>query len=208
MPQKTNKKAKPSQLAKSRRPTTREQVLALDAHKQARKEIESSFSKLDTNSLEQLHLRSTYHLLPRPVPAHIATFSFERFGAAEDQEAAKSYRGRASEEDNSQRDHAGRVELTLPKRPRWRPEGMTKKEVESNEREVFRAWLATTDTIVQRAFEAQRHASGLFEGQEDYTVEPGKALVGSLYERNLEVFRQLWRVCERSDIICVLLDAR
>lgn len=37
---------------------------------------------------------------------------------------------------------------------------------------------------------------------------PGTSVIGSLYERNIEVYRQLWRVCERSDLLCVLADAR
>lgn len=37
---------------------------------------------------------------------------------------------------------------------------------------------------------------------------PGTSVIGSLYERNIEVYRQLWRVCERSDLVCVLADAR
>ncbi|CCF48176.1 hypothetical protein NDA11_007483 [Ustilago hordei] len=37
---------------------------------------------------------------------------------------------------------------------------------------------------------------------------PGTSVIGSLYERNIEVHRQLWRVCERSDLVCVLADAR
>ncbi len=28
------------------------------------------------------------------------------------------------------------------------------------------------------------------------------------FEQNLEVWRQLWRVCERSDIILLIMDAR
>jgi hypothetical protein len=32
-------------------------------------------------------------------------------------------------------------------------------------------------------------------------VQTNQKVIGSLYERNVEVFRQLWRVCERSDIL-------
>lgn len=42
----------------------------------------------------------------------------------------------------------------------------------------------------------------------DHRPSPGTSVIGSLYERNIEVYRQLWRVCERSDLVCVLADAR
>lgn len=76
-------------------------------------------------------------------------------------------------------------ELTCPKRPKWKYT-MTKAEVEKNEEGVFRSWLATTDALIAR----DKDASPTF------------------FERNLNVWRQLWRTTETSDILLVLIDVR
>ncbi|GAA5866420.1 hypothetical protein JCM3774_004677 [Rhodotorula dairenensis] len=76
-------------------------------------------------------------------------------------------------------------ELTCPKRPKWKY-SMTKAEVEKNEEGLFRNWLATTDALVAR----------------DQTASP------TFFERNLNVWRQLWRTTEASDILLVLIDVR
>jgi large subunit GTPase 1 len=40
------------------------------------------------------------------------------------------------------------------------------------------------------------------------SLEEEMDMVLTPYERNLEVWRQLWRVCERSDIVIQIVDAR
>ncbi len=72
--------------------------------------------------------------------------------------------------------------FTIPVRPRWEYE-MTKEFLEENERLYFKNWLKN---IYQR--------SDLNEL--------------SYFEHNIEVWRQLWRVCEISDIILIVVDAR
>jgi len=52
---------------------------------------------------------------------------------------------------------------------------------------------------LRRAFHSLSLARRLEEGDE-VGVTP--------FEKNLEVWRQLWRVLERSDLVCQVLDAR
>lgn len=75
------------------------------------------------------------------------------------------------------------LQLTCPKRPKW-SYNSSKEQVEKNEEGVFRAWLRETD-------------------------EKLKGLPApTFFERNLNVWRQLWRVTEQSDILLVLADVR
>ncbi|GAP84060.1 putative GTP-binding protein MMR1 [Rosellinia necatrix] len=91
----------------------------------------------------------------------------------------------ASEERNiigKQNQHKGK--LTVPRRPAW-DASTTPEELDQRERESFLLWRR-----------------GLAELQEynDLLMTP--------FERNLEVWRQLWRVIERSDLIVQIVDAR
>lgn len=78
--------------------------------------------------------------------------------------------------------HAG--DLTVPRRPRWN-ETTTPEELDKAEREAFLEWRR-----------------GLAELQEN------KDLLMTPFERNLEMWRQLWRVIERSDLVVQIVDAR
>ncbi|KAF4962241.1 hypothetical protein FSARC_9666 [Fusarium sarcochroum] len=78
--------------------------------------------------------------------------------------------------------HKGR--LTVPRRPGW-DTTTTPEELDSRERESFLNWRR-----------------GLAELQEN------NDLLMTPFERNLEVWRQLWRVIERSDLIVQIVDAR
>ncbi|KAI1810160.1 P-loop containing nucleoside triphosphate hydrolase protein [Poronia punctata] len=78
--------------------------------------------------------------------------------------------------------HRGR--LTVPRRPKW-DASTTPEELDRRERDSFLLWRR-----------------GLAELQEhnDLLMTP--------FERNLEVWRQLWRVIERSDLVVQIVDAR
>ncbi|KAF4992532.1 hypothetical protein FGRMN_7094 [Fusarium graminum] len=78
--------------------------------------------------------------------------------------------------------HKGR--LTVPRRPKW-DTTTTPEELDTRERESFLNWRR-----------------GLAELQEN------NDLLMTPFERNLEVWRQLWRVIERSDLIVQIVDAR
>lgn len=78
--------------------------------------------------------------------------------------------------------HKGR--LTVPRRPQW-DSTTTPEQLDAKERESFLNWRR-----------------GLAELQEN------NDLLMTPFERNLEVWRQLWRVIERSDLIVQIVDAR
>ncbi|KAF7723778.1 Guanine nucleotide-binding-like protein 1 [Apophysomyces ossiformis] len=76
--------------------------------------------------------------------------------------------------------------IDFPKRPKWMYD-MTKEQVESQEEESFQNWMKEVN---------ERY------GQSSDGTEL------SWFEHNLEVWRQLWRVLEISDIILVIMDIR
>ena len=77
---------------------------------------------------------------------------------------------------------AGR--LTVPRRPPWRTD-MSGEELDAREREAHLLW---------------RRDLALLEESDGVSVTP--------FEKNLQVWRQLWRVLERSDLVCQVLDSR
>ncbi|KAJ2794914.1 hypothetical protein H4R20_006064 [Coemansia guatemalensis] len=79
-------------------------------------------------------------------------------------------------------DQAYSADVDIPVRPRWKY-GEPKEQIEERESAYFAEWL---DRI-------QQH-------KDNDTV--------SLYEKNLEVWRQLWRVVEISDILLLVVDIR
>ncbi|WEW56597.1 hypothetical protein PRK78_002044 [Emydomyces testavorans] len=77
-----------------------------------------------------------------------------------------------------------RNRLTVPRRPKWNSK-TTPQQLDMMERENFLEWRR-----------------GLAELQEN------QDLLMTPFERNIEVWRQLWRVIERSDLIVQIVDAR
>lgn len=91
----------------------------------------------------------------------------------------------AMEEISATKKHASRRNrLTVPRRPQW-DETTTPEELDRRERASLLEWRR-----------------GLAELQEtdDLLMTP--------FERNIEVWRQLWRVIERSDLVVQIVDAR
>lgn len=90
----------------------------------------------------------------------------------------------AEERGVRRKQNAKRARLTVPRRPKW-DEHTTPHELDQNERQSLLEWRR-----------------GLAELQEidDLLMTP--------FERNLEVWRQLWRVIERSDLVVQIVDAR
>eukprot|EP01080_Neovahlkampfia_damariscottae_P009501 gene9501-1707_t len=72
----------------------------------------------------------------------------------------------------------------IPRKPAWTNK-MTKQEVEGNEKQAFLQW--------------RRDLSNL-EEKESYIMTP--------YEKNINIWRQLWRSIERSDVCIQIVDAR
>lgn len=91
----------------------------------------------------------------------------------------------ATEERGVRRKHAQNKEkLTVPRRPKWN-EDTTPRELDEMERASLLEWRR-----------------GLAELQEN------NDLLMTPFERNIEVWRQLWRVIERSDLVVQIVDAR
>lgn len=74
--------------------------------------------------------------------------------------------------------------LRIPRRPPWSV-GMTKEALAAKEQESFYVWRSELAKLEQEGVA---------------TVTP--------FEKNLEIWRQLWRVVERSDVLCQIIDAR
>lgn len=88
--------------------------------------------------------------------------------------------GGDEEEDQFTEDEKKRV--VVPRRPKWTKE-MTAEELDEAERDAFLTW---------------RRAMAHLQNKEGITP----------FERNIEVWRQLWRVVERSDVVVQIVDAR
>lgn len=74
--------------------------------------------------------------------------------------------------------------IKIPRRPKW-DESTTAKDLDLLERDNFLEW---------------RRDLSLLQEKENVLLTP--------YEKNLEFWRQLWRVVERSDVVVQILDAR
>ncbi|KZF19177.1 putative large subunit GTPase 1 [Xylona heveae TC161] len=92
----------------------------------------------------------------------------------------------SAKEENAavKKQNANRGRLTVPRRPPW-DHTTTPQELDRRERDSLLQWRR-----------------GLAELQE------ANDLLMTPFERNLEVWRQLWRVIERSDLIVQIVDAR
>lgn len=75
-------------------------------------------------------------------------------------------------------------QLRIPKRPKW-DRTMTAEQVDRQEKDAFLDW--------------RRGLARAEEGSKD-AITP--------FEKNLEVWRQLWRVVERSDVVVQIVDSR
>ncbi|KAF9074834.1 P-loop containing nucleoside triphosphate hydrolase protein [Rhodocollybia butyracea] len=144
------------------------------------KRLQSSFVKPTQNYLDQTKMLASTVPLLRPIPPEAAIFT-------------ESYADRPNLD-----------ELTCPRRPKWRYD-MSKKDVERNEEGLHKKWLEQTDTILEK------WRLEVVEPEDDIDQESAEAYSirsPSSFERNLEVWRQLWRVTEISQIILVLIDSR
>eukprot|EP00128_Syssomonas_multiformis_P014364 Colp12_sorted_trinity150504_noHs@16051 len=74
--------------------------------------------------------------------------------------------------------------LRVPRRPKW-DKTTTAEELDQNEKDNFLEW---------------RRGLAELQQNENLTLTP--------FERNLEVWRQLWRVIERSEVVVQIVDAR
>ena len=89
-------------------------------------------------------------------------------------------------------------ELSVPRRPAW-DESTTRTELERNERQAFLEWRRGIAKKEEQLFRSSNN-NNTVGGLGGISVTP--------FEKNLEVWRQLWRVLERSDCLLQLVDAR
>ncbi|XP_024994891.1 GTPase LSG1-1-like [Cynara cardunculus var. scolymus] len=74
--------------------------------------------------------------------------------------------------------------LSVPRRPTWNAK-MSVEELDANERRSFLVWRRSLARL-----------------------EENDTLVLTPFEKNLDIWRQLWRVVERSDLLVMVVDAR
>ncbi|TDL28127.1 P-loop containing nucleoside triphosphate hydrolase protein [Rickenella mellea] len=144
--------------------------------------LQSSFVKLSREFLDDAKRRALSVPLPRPIPAEIAVYP-ENFDVASNT-------------------------LNVPRRPKWNYD-MEKKQVEKNEEAVFAKWRCETDKVIAGWLDSKKTTvnpedQGQTELANDFVLHPSP----THYEQNLEVWRQLWRVAEISQILMILLDSR
>ncbi|KAF8514634.1 P-loop containing nucleoside triphosphate hydrolase protein [Hysterangium stoloniferum] len=190
--------APPPQLKLSRgKKLSRREIVGGSAITKARRDpsfnhLQSTFLKVEPLFLAASKVIASTVLLTRPLPPEIAALSVDDVGL-------------------STNDKFG-SQLTCPKRPKWRFD-MAKKEVEANEEAIYQKWLVEIDDTIG-AWRASRgipsSATQEASTTRDLPLSNKNDLLGSptYYERNIEVWRQLWRVSEMSDIILLLLDSR
>lgn len=91
---------------------------------------------------------------------------------------------RERREEQKAEEHLHRSQLTIPRRPPWHSR-MTAEEVDTQERKSFLEW---------------RRGLARLEDNEKLVLTP--------FEKNLDIWRQLWRVLERSHLVVTVVDAR
>ncbi|KAK8850508.1 hypothetical protein IAR55_004426 [Kwoniella newhampshirensis] len=157
------------------------------------RKLQSRFTALSSDFLTRTRDLAFSETLPRPLDGDSAIFPMGLLS------------GRDTED-----------KLTCPSRPRFR-HGQTKKEVEKNEEGAFKRWLRGVEDIMEgwvdgvdeevpekhRVDDEPDHIVDA-EVEEDVIWPRGP----TWFETNLEVWRQLWRVTESSDILLLLLDSR
>ena len=90
----------------------------------------------------------------------------------------------AEERSTLKKQMARRNRLTVPRRPKW-DEKMTAQDLDRQEKAGLLDW---------------RRGLAELQDNDDLLMTP--------FERNLEVWRQLWRVIERSDLVVQIVDSR
>jgi large subunit GTPase 1 len=88
-------------------------------------------------------------------------------------------------------------ELSVPRRPPW-DSSTTPQELERREQQAFLEWRRAIAAHEERLLLTIAHARGLASA--GLSVTP--------FEKNLQVWRQLWRVLERSGCVLQIVDAR
>ncbi|KAG8803593.1 hypothetical protein FRC17_006158, partial [Serendipita sp. 399] len=189
------------------------------------RKLESRFKRLEKEWLDHARFVASTTELPRPIPFEATVLDTNSFlreagtpvtvtskNESEKEETVGQSNEVKRDESNEKKP---KVTMYAPKRPKWRYD-QTKKEVEKNEEGLFSKWLREMDTIVEQwqappaMATAERDDGTKEEGTSSRETENSIIYKRSptYFERNLEVWRQLWRVTEISQILLILLDCR
>lgn len=142
------------------------------AEQESARKLQSAFLKLPQSFLEETKMLASQLPLPRPIP--------------DDAAILKDY---SLSGDSGERTES----LTCLRRPKWRFD-MSKLEVERNEEGVFKKWLAQTDDLLEKWQTIGPKLSDEENEDADNIPKPLSTMPRSpsSYERNLEVWRQLY----------------
>ena len=167
--------------------------------------LQISQEQLKTRSVLELHDIDDFLL-----QAELANREFvaERHGAVVLDSTAQAYRPTTSSRVRFEGDATATAsspdfvfrELSVPRRPEW-DDTTTPQELERREQHAFVEWrrgiALKEDALMRHSLNQHRPPSS---SSTQVSVTP--------FEKNLEVWRQLWRVLERSNCIVQLVDAR
>lgn len=110
------------------------------------------------------------------------------------------------EEKSALRKHGeNKQRLRVPRRPPW-TKSISRAQLERQEKDAFLRWRGGLAEYVRLWYHAC-HVCHLPDGGLRRLQDRDKFLL-TPFERNLEVWRQLWRVIERSHLIVQIVDAR
>lgn len=93
-------------------------------------------------------------------------------------------------------------ELAVPRRPKW-DKTTTPEQLDQNEKDAFLQWRRAIAIKEEQIVASQARSSistSNTASNQNVSVTP--------FEKNLQVWRQLWRVLERSDCIVLVVDGR
>ncbi|KAL7578644.1 hypothetical protein ACA910_009787 [Epithemia clementina (nom. ined.)] len=102
-------------------------------------------------------------------------------------------------DESDQRPEFTFTELSVPRRPAWN-ESTTPEELQVKEQEAFFQWRRAIAHKEEELLRQQQQHQQFTSPLSTTTVTP--------FEKNLQVWRQLWRVLERSSCLLQLVDAR
>lgn len=129
--------------------------------------LESSFVRFPATLLDQSRAVAASVALVRPIISGASIW--------------KLHSGRIPSEEETHM----RTQMTCMRRPKWRYE-MSKKEVEKNEAGLFEKWLEKSDSLVEEWVSAAEKQQSSLTGMSN-----AMPISLSIFERNLEVWRQL-----------------
>jgi large subunit GTPase 1 len=96
-------------------------------------------------------------------------------------------------------------ELGVPRRPKW-DKTTTPQQLDQNEKEAFLKWRRAIAVKEEQIMASQSQLQSSAPGSNSAANSLNVSVTP--FEKNIEVWRQLWRVLERSDCIVLVVDGR